>query len=140
MTSQLNVDTIVDKAGTGGATLTTPTLTGISNTSTYTEGSVTQSLRESVLKHWSIIDQTGTLQSLGSFNESSLVDTSVGRTNFNFVNNFSSINKCTTMANSYTLGGWYDVGTTSGYRITNYYGGAYTDMDHSSSKISGDLA
>jgi len=115
----------------------------VKNTSVYESDNstgVTQNIVESFIKHWTIVDQTGTTESLGSFNQSSLVDTAVGRTNFTFINNFNSINKCTTMANSYTIGGWYDIGTTSGYRITNYYGGAYTDMDHSSSKISGDLA
>ena len=44
MPSQLNVDTIVDKAGTGGATLSKPTITEMANTSTYTSdgGAVTQ--------------------------------------------------------------------------------------------------
>ena len=141
MTSQLNVDTIVDKAGTGGATLTTPTLTGISNTSTYTEGSVTQSLRESAVKHWTIVDQTGTTESLGSFNQSSLTDAAVGRTDLTFTNNFSSVNKCTTISNSYGMDGcWYQVGNTTNYRIVNYVGGAYTDFDHSSGRITGDLA
>jgi hypothetical protein len=115
----------------------------VKNTSVYESANstgVTQNIVESVLKHWTIVDQIGTTESLGSFNQSSLVDTAVGRTNFTFINNFSSINKCTTMANSYTIGGWYEIGTTSGYRITNYYASAYTDMAHCSSKISGDLA
>ncbi len=137
MTSQLNVDTIVDKAGSGGSNVK------MANTSTYVSdgGNVTQNTVQGVAKHWTIVDQTGTTESLGSFNQSSLTDVNTGRTDVNFVNNFSSVNKCTTISNTYAMDGcWYQVGNTTNYRIVNYIGGAYTDFDHSSGRITGDLA
>ena len=80
MTSQLNVDTIVDKAGSGGATLTTPTLTGISNTSTYTSdnGAVTQNLVQGLAKAW-VRTKTASVTVTDSFNMSSVTDSAVGR-------------------------------------------------------------
>ena len=48
MTSQLNVDTIVDKAGTGGSNIK------IANTSTHVSdgGSATQNTVQGLVKHW----------------------------------------------------------------------------------------
>ena len=48
MTSQLNVDTVVDKAGSGGTNVK------IGNTSTYVSdvGAVTQNTVESLVKTW----------------------------------------------------------------------------------------
>ena len=48
MTSQLNVDTIVDKAGSGGTNVK------IGNTSTYVDGSgATQNTVQGLVKAWS---------------------------------------------------------------------------------------
>ena len=125
--SEIKVDSLTGKTSAGDITVT--------------DGSVTFKMQDSLIKHWTIIDQTGTLQSLGSFNQTSLTDIGVGATDVNFVNNFSSVNKCTTISNSYAIEGcWYQIGNTTNYRITNYFSGAYTDFDHSSGKITGDLA
>lgn len=108
---------------------------------TVTDGSVTFKMQDSLIKHWTIVDQTGTTESLGSFNQSSLTDVAVGSTDVTFTNNFSSANKCTTISNAYAMDGcWYNIGNTTNYRIVNYIGGAYTDFDHSSGKLTGDLA
>ena len=65
------------------------------NDITVTDGSVTFKMQDSLIKHWTIVDQSGTTQSLGSFNQSSLTDVGVGRTNLTFTNNFSfRINYC----------------------------------------------
>jgi len=125
--SEIKVDTLTGKTSAGDITVT--------------DGSVTFKMQDSLIKHWTIVDQTGTLQSLGSFNQTSLTDAAVGRTDVNFVNNFSSVNKCTTISNTYGMDGcWYQIGNTTNYRIVNYISGAYTDFDHSSGKITGDLA
>jgi len=142
MTSQLNVDTIVDKAGTGGATLSTPTLNGMDSASTYTSegGAVTQNTVQGLCKVWSRFNGSS-FAGVDSFNQSSLTDVNTGRTDLTFTNNFSSVNKCTTISNTYAMDGcWYQVGNTTNYRIVNYISGAYTDFDHSSGKLTGDLA
>ena len=80
MTSQLNVDTIVDKAGTGGATLTTPTLTGVSNSSTATSegGAVTMNIAQGLAKQWSRVSGASMAVS-DSFNTSSVTDSATGK-------------------------------------------------------------
>ena len=52
MSSQLNVDTIVDKAGSGGTNVK------IGNTSTYVSdgGSATQNTVQGLVKHWCTYD------------------------------------------------------------------------------------
>jgi len=93
MTSQLNVDTIVDKAGTGGVSLTlSPSLTGISNTSTYTSegGAVTQTLVQGLAKTWLNLTGTGTATINGSLNISSITDNGTGNYTETFSNNFAS--------------------------------------------------
>ena len=55
MTSQLNVDTIVDKAGSGGTNVK------VANTSTYVSdgGNVTQNTVQGLAKMWGSFDQRG---------------------------------------------------------------------------------
>ena len=92
MSSQLNVDTIVDKAGSGGVSLTqspslaTPTLTGISSSSSATSegGSNTTSLNEGLIKCWNQIDNASSPGIEDSFNTASLTDVAVGRRQINF--------------------------------------------------------
>ena len=81
MTSQLNVDTIVDKAGSGGATLTTPILTGISNTSTATSegGNVTTNISQGLAKAWVNFNGNGTIAARDSLNVSGLTDRAAGK-------------------------------------------------------------
>jgi hypothetical protein len=73
MTSQLNVDIIVDKAGSGGTNVK------IGNTSTYVAdgGSASQNTVQSLAKHWAYFSMEGTSFS-DSFNASSLTDDSTG--------------------------------------------------------------
>jgi len=81
MTSQLNVDTIVDKAGSGGSNIK------IANTSTYVSdgGNVTQNTVQGLAKVWVKYDQD-TPEVDDSFNQSSTEDTSTG----NFKPSFSN--------------------------------------------------
>ena len=68
MTSQLNVDTIVDKAGSGGSNVK------MANTSTYVDGSVSQNTVEGLAKHWCSLNGTGTIAIRDSFNNASIAD------------------------------------------------------------------
>jgi hypothetical protein len=85
MTSQLNVDTIVDKAGSGGSNIK------IANTSTYVSdgGSATQNTVQSLTKAWCHADQH---VSQDSFNVSAIDDDATGRYSINFSNNMSNAN------------------------------------------------
>ena len=93
MTSQLNVDTIVDKAGSGGTNVK------IGNTSTYVSenSAVTQNTVQGLTKAWNHYDQkgdSGSTQNLDSFNISSTTDAQTGVSTHTFTNgmnnNFSS--------------------------------------------------
>jgi len=89
MTSQLNVDTIVDKAGSGGTNVK------IGNTSTYVSdgGAVTQNTVQGLTKSWNHYDHkgdSGSTQVLDSFNISSVADTGTGVSNHTFTNGFSN--------------------------------------------------
>ena len=74
MTSQLNVDTIVDKAGSGGTNVK------MANTSTYVSegGAVTQNTVQGLIKGWIRFDGTGTIAIDDSFNYASITDNGTG--------------------------------------------------------------
>ena len=87
MTSQLNVDTIVDKAGSGGSNVK------MANTSTYVSdgGNVTQNTVQSLVKVWAKFNGSS-FGELDSFNVSSFTDTSSGNYTVNINNDFSNAN------------------------------------------------
>jgi len=92
MTSQLNVDTIVDKAGSGGSNVK------MANTSTYVSdgGGVTQNTVQSLGKAWALLDGTSTIALQDSFNIASVSDEGTGDYIFTVSNAFSSANfSCT---------------------------------------------
>ena len=91
MTSQLNVDTIVDKAGSGGTNVK------IGNTSTYVSdgGAVTQNVTLSLAKAWGKINCQGTPSILQSFNLSSITDVATGQYDCIYTNPTSSENSVT---------------------------------------------
>ena len=86
MTSQLNVDTIVDKAGSGGTNVK------IGNTSTYVAdgGSATQNAVQGMLKCWSTVEMDNSNNIPDSFNSSGITDGGTGTPHFSFTNNFAS--------------------------------------------------
>jgi hypothetical protein len=88
MTSQLNVDTIVDKAGSGGTNVK------MANTSTYVSdgGAVTQNTVQGVLKAWYQFDGTGTVNFRDSFNMSGTTDGGTGTYANAYTNNMSNTN------------------------------------------------
>ena len=82
MSSQLNVDTIVDKAGSGGTNVK------IANTSTYVSdgGAVTQNTVQGIAKCWFQIIQDSTHSINDSFNVGSITDAGAGETTVTFSN------------------------------------------------------
>ena len=83
MTSQLNVDTIVDKAGSGGTNVK------VAGTSTYIDGSATQNLVSASLKAFLHFD--GSDNTIGdSLNVGTVTDNGTGNYVYNFTNNFDS--------------------------------------------------
>jgi len=117
MTSQLNVDTIVDKAGSGGTNVK------IGNTSTYVGegGSGTQNTVQGLAKSWVNFTGITTTASRDSFNISSLTDAATGSTKpISFTNN---------MGNTNYTGSWYtnaNTGSSNG-GFNNDYGGGFGD-------------
>ena len=80
MTSQLNVDTIVDKAGSGGSNVK------MANTSTYVSegGNVTQNTVQGLAKSWANFNGEGTAAILDSINTASLTDSGTAKFSINF--------------------------------------------------------
>jgi len=85
MTSQLNVDTIVDKAGSGGSNVK------MANTSTYVSdgGAVTQNTVQGLCKAWVAFAQATPLVT-NTFNVSSATDSATGTAILNLTNNRDS--------------------------------------------------
>jgi hypothetical protein len=136
MSSQLNVDTIVDKAGSGGTNVK------IGNTSTNVSdgGAVTQNTVQGLLKAWVHAHQHDRQD---SFNIASQTDTSTGDYTFTYTNNFSNVSHCPASSNqgSRNARGIY-VGNlaTSTFRVNlANSSGSVTDYD-TSTVIAGDLA
>ena len=141
MTSQLNVDTIVDKAGSGGTNVK------VANTSTYVSdaGSVTQNTVQSLIKAW--IKFSGSAASIhGSFNISSLTDNSTGDYSPNFTNNMNTSNNFAATAagqdtNTRTNVHFsFEGQSASDINIEYYEGGSKADCVRVASIITGDLA
>jgi len=83
MSSQLNVDTIVDKAGSGGSNVK------MANTSTYVDGSVTQNTVQGLAKVW--ISYNGSTNAIvGSLNVTSVTDIAAGHFKYNYTNSFGT--------------------------------------------------
>jgi len=106
MTSQLNVDTIVDKAGSGGSNVK------MANTSTYVSdgGNATQNTVQGLAKFWIAMNGSGTPTAIDSFNVGSITDVGTGNYKYNFSNNFSTNTgywTIGTMANSVDHNGTY---------------------------------
>ena len=142
MTSQLNVDTIVDKAGSGGTNVK------IGNTSTYVSdgGAATQNTVQGIAKLWSV---NFTLASSSGADEdginvASTTDHNTGEATVNFSNNF--VNRG--FASHTTAGNNSDVfnstkhSSTTGYERTFLYRQSTTSaVDNCfSMTLHGDLA
>jgi len=88
LSSQLNVDTIVDKAGSGGTNVK------IANTSvTVAEGgSATMNTVQGLCKAWANTSGGGTVAVDDSFNNASVTDNGAGDQTFAFTNNMNNSN------------------------------------------------
>ena len=151
MSSQLNVDTIVDKAGSGGTNVK------IANTSvTVAEGgSGTTNTVQGLMKSYFYINPAGDVTILDSFNLSSMTDSGTGRYVGNISSNMDSANYCQLYGGSNTSGGGTDINhhfiqSVSGrdkatnryteYATTNAAGSSFTEAFAADCAIFGDLA
>ena len=138
MTSQLNVDTIVDKAGSGGTNVK------IGNTSTYVAdgGSATQNAVQGMLKCWSTVEMDNSNNIPDSFNSSGITDNGTGDFTFTATNLMASRSACAFGSNQSSRArfGHYINPLTNGINVqpTNS-SGSYVDDDTSTALI-GDLA
>ncbi len=105
MSSQLNVDTIVDKAGSGGSNVK------MANTSTYVSdgGAVTQNTVQGIAKAWVAFTGTGTISTNDSFNTSGVTDNGTGDYTPAWTNAFNG-------ANDYAFGGFAQGDSGGGLR------------------------
>ena len=143
MTSQLNVDTIVDKAGSGGTNVK------IANTSvTVAEGgSATTTTVQGLAKVWANFDGSGTPAFRDSLNAASITDNGTGDQTVNFTNNMNNddFSRVTAAGENANTGGNRVSGlklpSTSSYRIITMNTSA-TDVDcqDNCSTVHGDLA
>ena len=106
MSSQLNVDTIVDKAGSGGTNVK------ISNTSTYVSenSTTTQNTVQGLAKSFLAYKGISTNAIYDSNNIASVTDSATGKQTPNFTNNFNS-------ANNYATTGFGQEDTGGGGRV-----------------------
>ncbi len=137
MTSQLNVDTIVDKAGSGGTNVK------IGNTSTYVSdgGGVTQNTVQGLGKVWCHCSQS-TPSIDDSLNSGSLTDDGTGLSTINFTNNMGNASysaHCTHHDNvkNAAVGAF----ATSSFRLDSRNdAGTFADQSNMCGLVHGDLA
>ena len=141
MTSQLNVDTIVDKAGSGGTNVK------VGSTSTFIGGSVTLNLVKGIAKLTANVTQGGAANSDSSLNISSVADGGTGLNTINATNSFSAALAAVALGTihdgSYNRGINIDNTSTSAFvtRAFTSSSGALTDTDSDTAvAIFGDLA
>ena len=127
MTSQLNVDTIADKAGTGPVGLN----------------------KQHAAKVWFQFNCTGTPANRGSFNASTLTDNGTGNMTESFTNNMNDQNYATTGIAGGDSGSWADSvdhyyvanpALTSSIQLAISYNASLADGERVACSINGDLA
>ena len=143
MTSQLNVDAIVDKAGSGGTNVK------IGNTSTYVSdsGAVTQNTVQGLVKSWGQVDNAGEFTLKDSFNQSAATDTSEGQVTFNYTNSMANANySCVSAHGTLADGGSSHhpmiatSGTATGSILLWVIDSDWEDANHNCMQVTGDLA
>ena len=138
MTSQLNVDTIVDKAGSGGTNIK------IGNNATYIAdgGSATQNTVQGLTKAW-LKHDAGDSSVKDSFNHSSVNDLGSGRSDCNLTNSMLTANNSCTSANNTAIACISNqiTMTTSRYSSDHFTtAGSFSGAAHCSTQMCGDLA
>ena len=144
MTSQINVDTIVDKAGTGGAAIKMNT----GATAVSEGGSTTTNAVQGLVKVWARMDcNTSSAVTLNdSFNVSSVSDTAVGRSIINFTNNMNNTTYALLGAGDADIGNEYNYvccesSATDHVDVAHMYGhSSLIDTTNNGHGIVGDLA
>jgi len=136
MTSQLNVDTIVDKAGSGGSNVK------MANTSTYVSdgGSATQNTVQGLCKMWVKLDGTGTIGLDDSFNVGGTTDNGTGSYTFTFTNNMNNADFNVTHASGNQMQIHSAAATTSVAILCRNQSNADEDVDPAFTSVHGDLA
>ena len=137
MTSQLNVDTIVDKAGSGGTNVK------VANTSTYVSdgGAVTQNTVQAVAKCWCHCSQS-TPSIDDSLNSASLTDDGTGLSTINFTNGMSN----SSYSAHYTHHDNQVNAAVGSFALTSFRldsrndAGTYSDQSNACGAVHGDLA
>jgi hypothetical protein len=139
MTSQLNVDTIVDKAGSGGTNVK------VGNTSTYVSdgGATTQNTVQGLAKAWNKFQgDAGSISVDDSFNASSLEDVGTGEYRSIYTNNMNNDDYAHSVSSAFYSGVGSDTDTTTS-RIRYFNGnasGSLVDGKEIALIIMGDLA
>ena len=145
MTSQLNVDTIVDKAGSGGTNVK------IANTSvTVAEGgSGTTNTVQGLAKAWLTMDGTGTIAIVDSFNIAGITDNNTGNHSYTYSNNIATtkhpvtgsvIGSTSSNYFSFAASNGVAQATTGSGVNTKHHSGATDDQNHVHILAHGDLA
>jgi len=145
MSSQLNVDTIVDKAGSGGTNVK------VANTSTYVSdgGTTTQNTVQSLAKSWCRWESQGTASVLDSFNHSSMTDNGTGDQSITVASAMANTTYAhvgmagggnTNLASIQQQQGSYAATTTVSRYQTNYQNSNVYDWDSINTALLGDLA
>ena len=141
MSSQLNVDTIGDKAGSGGTNVK------IANTSTYVSdgGSATQNTVQGLLKAWVRIDGDASDASIDdSFNCASITDNGTGDYSVTRTNNMSSVDTYYVVdgqfVNSQNTNGVDYANSTAALVRYKVFDSSATDRDPVGYAVVGDLA
>ena len=136
MTSQLNVDTIVDKAGSGGTNIKVK-----GSNSTYVDGSTTQNLIESVAKVHLI--GSNAASPVSALNVSSGVDNGTGDYTYNITNALSSASAMflATAGDSNARTATIASRATTSFKILTFVSSSGGASDHTNfGEVNGDLA
>ena len=140
MTSQLNVDTIVDKAGSGGTNVK------IGNTSTYVSegGAVTQNTVQGLCKVWARTNMS-TAANTDSLNISGITDEGTGHFTITINNDMGNGNYTVTcaadnVASNDNTTNQVESHTAGSYVILHKENGSQTDTTSFGHSVHGDLA
>jgi len=125
MTSQLNVDTIVDKAGSGGTNIK------VGNTATFVSegGSATaNNAVQGFVKAWAECNSAGTSIN-DSFNVASLADTGTGIQTCTYTNALASGDyACVTTGGTVGSNNTFSATAASNWIVYSFNGSSYSDM------------
>ena len=135
MTSQLNVDTIVDKAGSGGTNVK------VANTSTYVSdgGAVTQNTVQGLCKAWCRMEMSTPAYN-DSFNLGTITDNGPGDMTFAITNAFSGATFACTSGDGNDNALDEGITTTTARQISRNNSNTKADSDRVSFVAHGDLA